>query len=144
MLHAIVMAGGSGTRFWPASRAALPKQLLPLAGEKTLLEDTVERLAGLVPPERMMVVTSQRLLPAVHAQLPGGLAFGHGVILDAILGHQARRLYRDGASRIVAAPLSRHTVLLAASLRGRQDPPHTEIDDGESFSKSVAIVKPPD
>ncbi|MEI7781749.1 MAG: mannose-1-phosphate guanylyltransferase [Planctomycetota bacterium] len=71
MLHAIVMAGGSGTRFWPASRAALPKQLLPLAGEKTLLEDTVDRLAGLVPPERMMVVTSQRLLPAVHAQLPG-------------------------------------------------------------------------
>ena len=36
MLHAIVMAGGSGTRFWPASRTALPKQLLPLAGEKTL------------------------------------------------------------------------------------------------------------
>ena len=34
MLHAIVMAGGSGTRFWPASRAALPKQLLPLAGQK--------------------------------------------------------------------------------------------------------------
>ena len=70
MLHAIVMAGGSGTRFWPASRAALPKQLLPLAGERTLLEDTVARLAGLVPPERVLVVTSQRLLPAVHAQLP--------------------------------------------------------------------------
>ncbi len=70
MLHAIVMAGGSGTRFWPASRAALPKQLLPLAGEKTLLEDTVERLDGLVPPERVMIVTAQRLLPAVRAQLP--------------------------------------------------------------------------
>ncbi|MFM8704244.1 MAG: mannose-1-phosphate guanylyltransferase, partial [Planctomycetia bacterium] len=70
MLHAIVMAGGSGTRFWPASRAALPKQLLPLAGAKTLLEDTVERLDGLVPPERVMVVTAQRLLPAVQAQLP--------------------------------------------------------------------------
>jgi mannose-1-phosphate guanylyltransferase len=51
MLHAIVMAGGSGTRFWPASRAGLPKQLLPLAGKKTLLEDTVDRLEGLVPPE---------------------------------------------------------------------------------------------
>jgi len=70
MLHAIVMAGGSGTRFWPASRAALPKQLLPLAGDRTLLEDTVARLAGLVPPERMMVVTSERLLPAVRRQLP--------------------------------------------------------------------------
>lgn len=70
MLHAIVMAGGSGTRFWPASRAGLPKQLLPLAGEKTLLEDTVARLTGLVPPERVLVVTSKRLLPAVRRQLP--------------------------------------------------------------------------
>jgi len=58
MLHAVVMAGGSGTRFWPASRAALPKQLLPLGGAKTLLQDTVERLEGLVPPDRTMIVTS--------------------------------------------------------------------------------------
>ena len=71
MLHAIVMAGGSGTRFWPASRAALPKQLLPLAGERTLLEDTVTRLDTLVPPERTMVVTAARLLDAVRRQLPG-------------------------------------------------------------------------
>ena len=70
MLHAIVMAGGSGTRFWPASRAALPKQLLPLAGAKTLLEDTVDRLDGLVPPDRVMVVTAGRLLDAVRRQLP--------------------------------------------------------------------------
>jgi hypothetical protein len=69
MLHAIVMAGGSGTRFWPASRAALPKQLLPLAGERTLLEDTVARLEGLVPPERMLVVTSAQLLAAAGAAL---------------------------------------------------------------------------
>ena len=70
MLHAIVMAGGSGTRFWPASRAALPKQLLPLAGERTLLEDTVARLDGLVPPERTMVVTAARLLDVVRRQAP--------------------------------------------------------------------------
>lgn len=70
MLHAIVMAGGSGTRFWPASRAALPKQLLALAGERTLLEDTVARLEGLVPPERLLVVTSARLLDAARRQLP--------------------------------------------------------------------------
>jgi mannose-1-phosphate guanylyltransferase len=70
MLHAIVMAGGSGTRFWPASRAALPKQLLPLAGAKTLLEDTVDRLDGLVTPDRVMVVTAGRLLDTVRRQLP--------------------------------------------------------------------------
>ena len=71
MLHAIVMAGGSGTRFWPASRAALPKQLLPLAGATTLLQDTVDRLEGLVPPNRTMIVTSARLLDAVRSQIPG-------------------------------------------------------------------------
>ena len=70
MLHAIVMAGGSGTRFWPASRAALPKQLLPLVGTATLLEDTLQRLQGLVPPDRIMVVTAARLLDAVRRQLP--------------------------------------------------------------------------
>jgi len=70
MLHAIVMAGGSGTRFWPSSRAALPKQLLPLAGSSTLLQDTVGRLAGLVPPERTLVVTNARLTETVHQQLP--------------------------------------------------------------------------
>ncbi len=71
MLHAIVMAGGSGTRFWPASRAGLPKQLLALAGSRTLLQDTVARLDGLVPPDRTLVVTSARLLDAARAQLPG-------------------------------------------------------------------------
>ncbi len=70
MLHAIIMAGGAGTRFWPASRVSLPKQLLPLAGSGTLLEDTVARLEGLVPPERILVVTAERLLPAVRRQLP--------------------------------------------------------------------------
>jgi mannose-1-phosphate guanylyltransferase len=76
MLHAIVMAGGSGTRFWPASRAALPKQLLALAGERTLLEETVARLDGLVPLDRVMVVTAARLLDTVRRQVPGIPAAG--------------------------------------------------------------------
>ena len=70
MLHAIVMAGGSGTRFWPSSRAALPKQLLPLAGSSTLLQDTVGRFEGLIPSERTLVVPNARLTETVHQQLP--------------------------------------------------------------------------
>ncbi len=47
MLHAIIMAGGSGTRFWPASRVDTPKQLLQLVGGQTMLRQTVDRLGGL-------------------------------------------------------------------------------------------------
>ena len=70
MLHAMIMAGGSGTRFWPASRHATPKQLLQLAGEQTMIQATVRRLGSLVPASRVLVVTSARLVGAVASQLP--------------------------------------------------------------------------
>ncbi|MCE9548395.1 MAG: NTP transferase domain-containing protein, partial [Planctomycetia bacterium] len=70
MLHAVIMAGGAGTRFWPASRADRPKQLLRLSGERTMLQATVDRLAGLVPADRTSVLTNERLLGAVRDQLP--------------------------------------------------------------------------
>jgi mannose-1-phosphate guanylyltransferase len=70
MLHAVIMAGGSGTRFWPASRRLLPKQLLPLAGQRTMLQSTIDRLGNLVPPERQLVLTNEALVEAVKQQLP--------------------------------------------------------------------------
>jgi mannose-1-phosphate guanylyltransferase len=70
MLHAIIMAGGTGTRFWPASRNDTPKQLLQLVGEQTMLRQTLDRLGELVPRERRLVVTNRRLVEAVQQQLP--------------------------------------------------------------------------
>lgn len=70
MLHAVIMAGGSGTRFWPASRKLVPKQLLALSGERTMIQSTVDRLGDLVPPERQLIVTNKILTDAVCAQLP--------------------------------------------------------------------------
>ncbi|MEL6898443.1 MAG: mannose-1-phosphate guanylyltransferase [Planctomycetota bacterium] len=70
MLHAVIMAGGSGTRFWPASRSQTPKQLLNLAGDQTMIQSTSARLGDLVPPDRQMVVTNRRLVDAVALQLP--------------------------------------------------------------------------
>ncbi len=70
MLHAVIMAGGSGTRFWPASRTQRPKQLLALAGERTMIQSTVDRLGDLVPPERQMVITNRVLVDAIASQLP--------------------------------------------------------------------------
>jgi mannose-1-phosphate guanylyltransferase len=68
--YALILAGGSGQRFWPISRDALPKQLLKLFGDKTLLELTVERLEGLVPKERILILTNSQQEAAVRALLP--------------------------------------------------------------------------
>lgn len=70
MLYALIMAGGSGTRFWPASRRDRPKQLLPLASERTMIQSTVDRLQGLVDNHRVLVMTNQRLVEQIAAQLP--------------------------------------------------------------------------
>jgi len=70
MLHAVIMAGGSGTRFWPASRSMTPKQLLDLAGKDTMIQSTVGRLGSMVPPENILIVTNQRLVAPIQAQLP--------------------------------------------------------------------------
>ena len=119
MLHAIIMAGGSGTRFWPASRAALPKQLLPLAGSRTLLEDTVLRLDGLVPLSRVMIVTSRRLMPVVRRQLPD-------IPGDSLVGEPCKR---------DTAPC----VGLAALLVSRHDP-----DATMAVMPSDHVISPPE
>lgn len=70
-VYAVVMAGGQGTRFWPLSRSTKPKQLLPLGGgDESLLRATVRRVAELVPPERVLIVTGVGLRSAVLAELP--------------------------------------------------------------------------
>ena len=70
MLHAVIMAGGSGTRFWPQSRRTMPKQLLRLTGEKTMLQETVLRLAPAIPYERTWIVTNRSQAEQTARQLP--------------------------------------------------------------------------
>ncbi len=74
-LYAVIMAGGAGTRFWPASRSLRPKQLLPLASTtarpgETLLASTVRRLEPLVTPDRVVVVTGEHLASATAQAVP--------------------------------------------------------------------------
>jgi mannose-1-phosphate guanylyltransferase len=72
-VHAVILAGGSGTRFWPASRRRRPKQLLPLAGnaEETLIAATARRIAPLVPLERVWISTSSALVAPTLTAVPG-------------------------------------------------------------------------
>ncbi|MCC7473895.1 MAG: mannose-1-phosphate guanylyltransferase [Pirellulales bacterium] len=95
MLHAIVMAGGSGTRFWPASRNLAPKQLLQLVGNATMLRQTFDRLGDVVPIEHRLIMTNERLTAAVCGQLPELPA-------EAVIGEPCKR---DTAPCIALAAL---------------------------------------
>ena len=100
--HAVILAGGRGTRFWPRSRRQLPKQLLPVVGKASLLRQTADRLRALVPPERLWVLTSETLRPRVVRELP----------------EVPRR-------QVIAEPVQRNTgpaIGLAARLLAEQDP----------------------
>ncbi len=70
MLHLVIMAGGSGTRFWPESRRAKPKQFLHLAGERTLLQQAADRCRPWVPAARVQVVTNAAHAAETARQLP--------------------------------------------------------------------------
>lgn len=68
--YAMIMAGGSGTRLWPMSRAATPKQLVPVIGEESLLQLAALRLEGLIPHERQLVCASESWRVGIQAALP--------------------------------------------------------------------------
>ena len=69
-MFAVIMAGGAGTRLWPLSRRGTPKQLLPLTGESSLLQQTVRRTSQLLKPEDIYVITAAAHVRATRAQLP--------------------------------------------------------------------------
>lgn len=100
--YVVIMAGGRGERFWPESRAARPKQLLPIVGDKPMLAQTLDRLRGLVRPDEVFVLTNAEQRPAVLEVCPE---------LDPV--------------KVVGEPVGRDTaaaVGLAAALVRRLDP----------------------
>lgn len=100
--HAVILAGGRGTRFWPRSRTRTPKQLLNIVGNQTMLQQTVKRLLPVFRPSRMWVVTNAEQAAAVRRNLP-----------------------RIGAARVLAEPVGRNTAAaigLAAIHIAQKDP----------------------
>ena len=107
MRHAMIMAGGGGTRFWPRSRQKRPKQFLALTGDRTLLQQALERIEAQVPPERTWVITSEAYEEETSRQLP--------------------TLSKE---RIIGEPCGRDTAAcigLGAALIARQDPSATML-----------------
>ncbi|MDA3798273.1 MAG: mannose-1-phosphate guanylyltransferase [Kiritimatiellae bacterium] len=109
--YAVIMAGGRGERFWPMSTSKKPKQLLSLLGEKTLLAMAVDRLDGLIPPERVFVITnaeiveaSQKAAPALLPENIIGEPFGRDTAaVCALASAIVRRKDPDGAFCILTA-----------------------------------------
>ncbi|MDP4115384.1 MAG: mannose-1-phosphate guanylyltransferase [Bacteroidota bacterium] len=70
-IFAVIMAGGVGSRFWPRSKEKTPKQLLKIFGEKTMIQDTVERLKGVVKEDNIYIITNKVQKPEIQKQLNG-------------------------------------------------------------------------
>jgi mannose-1-phosphate guanylyltransferase len=108
--HAVILAGGRGTRFWPRSRTRTPKQLLNIIGEKTMLEQTYERIAPIFPPANMWVVTNAEQAGAVRRQLrrvpsPNVLIEPFGRNTAAAIGLATIHLLKTSGSDAVMAVL---------------------------------------
>ncbi len=69
-MYAVIMAGGKGTRFWPKSRERMPKHLLDIVSEKTIIQETIDRIVPLVPVDNILIVTGHSHADALAKQLP--------------------------------------------------------------------------
>ena len=121
-LWAVLLAGGSGTRFWPASRKALPKQFLPIAGKRTLLAETAARLGSAVTRERTLVVTSrdhEALVRKSLRKLPpeNVLAEPVGRNTAAAVAWAAVEIRRREAGTVQAVLPSDHVIASAGEFR---------------------------
>jgi len=120
--HAVILAGGRGTRFWPRSRTRTPKQLLNIVGSRTMLQQTVDRLLPVFPSKRIWVVTNQEQVAAVARQVPR-LASSRilsepvGRNTAAAIGLAAAHLAHSGRDALMAVLPADHYIAQAARYR---------------------------
>lgn len=115
MLHAVIMAGGSGTRFWPLSRRALPKQFLRLTSERSLIQQAWDRVAGWIPSDRICVVAGESHHSLLNEHLPD-LRCDHtwlepsGRNTAAAIGWAARELLRHDPDAVMLVMPADHII----------------------------------
>jgi mannose-1-phosphate guanylyltransferase len=121
-LYALIMAGGSGTRLWPASRESRPKQLLGLLSGRTMLQEACQRITPLVPGDKIFVVTNEACTDAVRQQIPQvpadhiiGEPEGHGTA--PCIGLSALYLKRLDPEAVMAVLTADHYIEKADELR---------------------------
>ena len=121
-LYALILSGGAGTRLWPLSRKSHPKQFLELLGDRTLLQDTVDRVAEVIPSERIFAVAPPEHRALIHEQLPE-LRADHVVVEPyprgnaAAIGLAMAALHAFDPDAVVAVLPSDHVVSKRAKFR---------------------------
>ena len=144
-MYALILAGGSGERFWPLSRTTRPKQLLRLISDKALLEETLARLEGLVPPERTLILTNAEQESAVRKLLGN---FPEGNILAEPAKRDTAAAIALGTSWVAVRDHAAIMVVLPADhvIRNRaafQETLTLAADAAEQTSELVTIgIKP--
>jgi mannose-1-phosphate guanylyltransferase len=123
-LWTVILAGGIGSRFWPASTPSRPKQILPLASERPLIRDTVDRILPLVPAERLRILTGAHLADPILATLPD---LGPGNLLlepraagtAPVLAWAAAEIERRDPDGVMISLHSDHVIEPPAGFRAR-------------------------
>lgn len=133
--HAIILAGGSGTRLWPVSRTLLPKQLMPLDGDKSLLQQTVLRALATFAPGNVWVVTNEEHVFEVRAQLRALDPALTAQVLAEPVGRNTLPAVLLGLDRIVAADPSACVAVLPSDHAIRPDEAF-----GESIRKGLELA----
>lgn len=123
-LWAVILAGGVGSRFWPASTPSVPKQLLPLAGPRPLIRETVERILPLVPQERLRILTGGHLAEPICGALPelepGNLLLEPRAAGTApVLAWAAAEIERRDPDGVMISLHADHVIEPAEAFRGR-------------------------
>ncbi len=166
---AVILAGGSGTRFWPLSTAERPKQLLPLTGDRPLLAQAVRRLHGLVPPERVLILTGAALVDKIAAAAPEVpvaqiLAEPRAASTAPALAWAAHRIaaqdpdaemlslhadwaigdaaaFRAAAARALGVARERDVLVTVGVKPSRNDPAYGYIVPGKRFGRGRAVLR---
>src|SRR5574340_125051 len=118
--HAVILAGGSGSRLWPLSRQHLPKQFLSLDGDASLLQTTIDRLSPVIEGENILIVTQEAHAKgeAYHALLPYHTLFEPvGRNTAPAIALAAAQLMADGADPIMVVLPADHIIKDAARFR---------------------------
>lgn len=147
-LWAVILAGGIGSRFWPASTPHRPKQLLPIAGDEPLVAQTVDRIAPLVPPARIRILAGESLAAGMRKAVPLVGAAGIWIEPQAkgtapVLAWAASRIVREDPAAVMVSLHADHMIQPPHAFRERiAELARASVEHGRLFTIGAVPDRP--